>query len=163
LARHFSDRMSAERFHRAWRDVIELLGSEPLFQFDVIDLAKMPERIGGQRNPFMDFHVRVHPSGAYVATLGQDWDGYYASKRSAATRKRERRQLRQLADHGEVCFLNVADADDTTRTLTALFQQKSDAFARMGVEDAFLRPGQRAFFLAAASDPAMRGILHVSR
>lgn len=44
-----------------------------------------------------------------------------------------------------------------------LFQQKSDAFARMGVDDAFVRPGHRAFFLALASDAAMSGTVHVSR
>src|SRR2546423_916829 len=35
--------------------------------------------------------------------------------------------------------------------------------ARMGVDDAFLQPGQREFFLAVANDPAMRDLVHVSR
>ena len=163
LAQDFSARTSAERFRLAWRDVIGLLRSDPFFYFDVIDLAKMPEWIGEQRNPFMDLRVCVHPSGAYLASLGQDWDTFYASKRSAATRKRERRQLRQLADHGEVRFVNVEGAEEIALTLSTLFEQKSDAFARMGVDNAFLQPGQREFFLAVATDPAMRDLVHVSR
>ena len=163
LARNFSARTSAERFRLAWRDVIGLLRSDPFFYFDVIDLAKMPEWIGEQRNPFMDLRVRVHPSGAYLASLGQEWDTFYASKRSAATRKRERRQLRQLADHGEVRFVNVEGAEEIALTLGTLFEQKSDAFDRMGVDNAFLQPGQREFFLAVANDPAMRDLVHVSR
>jgi CelD/BcsL family acetyltransferase involved in cellulose biosynthesis len=59
LAQDFSARTSAERFRLAWRDVIGLLRSDPFFHFDVIDLAKMPEWIGEQRNPFMDLRVRA--------------------------------------------------------------------------------------------------------
>jgi CelD/BcsL family acetyltransferase involved in cellulose biosynthesis len=163
LARHFPAWTSTHHFRSAWHDVIELLRRDALFHFDVIDLAKMPESIGEQRNPFMDFRLRAHPSGAYLASLGRDWETFYAGKRSAATRKRERRQLRQLAEHGEVRFRNVESTQEIERTLTTLFQQKSDAFARMGVDDAFARPGQREFFLAVAKDPAMSNIVHVSR
>jgi CelD/BcsL family acetyltransferase involved in cellulose biosynthesis len=42
-------------------------------------------------------------------------------------------------------------------------EQKSRAFARMGVEDFFARPGYREFFLDVATDPAMRELIHVSR
>jgi CelD/BcsL family acetyltransferase involved in cellulose biosynthesis len=154
---------SAERFFLAWRDAIGLLQSEARFRFDLIDLEKMPECVGEQRNPFIDLNVRAHPSGAYVADLGRGWDELYAAKRSASTRKRERRQLRQLADHGKVCFIDVEDRDDRTRTLTTLLEQKSLALARMGVDNLFLNPGRREFFLAMASDPAMREVVHVSR
>ncbi len=163
LADHFSARVSAERFLLAWRDVVRLLRADPRFRFDLIDLEKMPESVGEQRNPFIDLGVRAHPSGAYVAELARDWEEFYAAKRSASTRKRERRQLRQLADHGRVCFVDVEDREEATRTLTTLFEQKSRVFARMGVDDPFLRPGHREFFLAVASDPAMRELIHVSR
>jgi CelD/BcsL family acetyltransferase involved in cellulose biosynthesis len=163
LADHFSARVSAERFLLVWRDVMGLLRAHSRFRFDLIDLEKMPESVGEQRNPFIDLGVRAHPSGAYVADLARDWDEFYAAKRSASTRKRERRQLRQLADHGNVCFIDVEDRAEATRTLTTLFEQKSHAFARMGVDDPFLRPGHREFFQAMASDPAMRGLIHVSR
>jgi hypothetical protein len=33
----------------------------------------------------------------------------------------------------------------------------------MGVDDPFLRPGHREFFLAMANDPAMNERIHVSR
>jgi CelD/BcsL family acetyltransferase involved in cellulose biosynthesis len=163
LADHFSAHVSAARFFLAWRDGIDLLRSEAHFRFDLIDLEKMPECVGEQRNPFIDLNVRAHPSGAYVADLGRDWDELYAAKRSASTRKRERRQLRQLADHGKLCFIDVEDHDERRRTLTTLFEQKSRAFARMGIDDPFLRSGHREFFLAMANDPAMHGLIHVSR
>ena len=163
LAEQFSARMSAERFLLAWQDVIKLLRANPRLRFDLIDLQKMPEAIGPQRNPFLDLQVLAHPSGAYVATLGRSWDEFYAAKRSSSTRKKERKQLKQLAEHGEVRFVDVTDEADIRRTLETLFEQKSRAFARMGVDDLFARPGRRDFFLAIATDPAMRDIIHVSR
>src|SRR6516165_1499621 len=84
----------------------------------------MPECVGEQRNPFVDLNVHLHPSGAYITDLGRDWEGLYAAKRSGATRKRERRQMRQLAQFGKLTFVDVAGPDERTRTLTPLFEQK---------------------------------------
>ena len=168
LAKHFSDHMSAERFVLAWRDVVRLLQSHPRLRFDLIDLQKMPESVGEQRNPFLDlqsfnFQVLPHPSGAYVANLGSDWEEFYKEKRSSATRKKERKQLKHLGELGEVRFVDVRERAEIAQTLETLMAQKSRAFARMGVEDFFARPGYREFFLAATCDPAMRELIHVSR
>ncbi len=163
LAEQFSARMSAERFLLAWREAVGLLRADPRFQLDLIDLQRMPETVGAQRNPFLDLGVSAHPSGAYVATLGRSWDEFYAAKRSSATRKRERRQLKQLAEHGEVRFVEAKTHDDIVRTLTTLIDQKSRAFARMGVDDLFASPGRRQFLLAIADDPGMRDLVHLSR
>jgi CelD/BcsL family acetyltransferase involved in cellulose biosynthesis len=163
LAQDFSARVSTERFLLAWRDALALLRSQPRLRFDFIDLEKMPEHVGEQRNPFLDLRVQAHPSGAYLADLGRDWNAFYVQKRSSATRKRERRQLRQLAEHGKLCFVDVEDGSEITRTLTTLIEQKSRVFARMGVDDRFSRPGIREFFQAVARDPDMRELVHVSR
>jgi CelD/BcsL family acetyltransferase involved in cellulose biosynthesis len=168
LAPHFSDHMSTERFVLAWRDAIKLLQSHPRLRFDLIDLQKMPEAVGAQRNPFLDlqsfnFQILPHPSGAYVANLGRDWEEFYKEKRSSATRKKERKQLKALSELGDVRFIDVRERDDIAGTLETLMTQKSRAFAKMGVEDFFARPGYREFFRAAACDPAMRELIHVSR
>jgi CelD/BcsL family acetyltransferase involved in cellulose biosynthesis len=163
LAPGFSQHMPDGRFAALWREIVALLRSDRRLGFDLIDLQKMPEQIGTQRNPFLDLPVLVHPSGAYIATLGRDWDAFYAAKRSAATRKRERRQLKHLAEHGEVRFVDVEDRDDVARTLDTLLSQKSRSFARMGVRDIFARPGHREFFLDVATDLNVRSLTHISR
>ena len=168
LAENFSDRVSAERFVLAWHDVVALLRADPRFRFDLIDLQKMPAAVGAQRNPFLDletfdFQMLAHPSGAYVANLGSDWEAFYSAKRSSQTRKKERKQLKHLAEHGEVRFVDMQDREDNARSLATLIDQKSRAFARMGVEDLFARPGYRDFFVAIATDPDMRELIHVSR
>src|SRR5207245_2413889 len=73
----FSESVSPERFVRLWRDIVKLLRSDPHFRFDLIDLQKMPEMVGAQTNPFLHIKVLANPSGAYVATLRQDWDEFY--------------------------------------------------------------------------------------
>jgi CelD/BcsL family acetyltransferase involved in cellulose biosynthesis len=163
LASRFATSIGPADFVRTWRHLIKLLEADPRFRFDLIDLDKMAERVGRQRNPFLNLEVRAHPSSAHVTLLGDDWHTFYAAKRSPATRKRERRQLRQLADHGKIRFIEVNDCDERIRTLRTLVEQKSRAFAKMGIEDPFLQPGHRDFFLAIANDCAMQGHIHISR
>jgi CelD/BcsL family acetyltransferase involved in cellulose biosynthesis len=161
LAPHFAHEVGTERFIGLWRDILALLRADPRFHFDLVDLPKMPEMVGTQRNPFLDLPVRANPSGAYVATLATDWETFYAAKRSSSTRKRERRQFKQLAEHGTVRFVDVRDGPDLNRTLTTLIEQKSRSFARMGVEDLFERPGYQAFYVNVAREGS--ALTHVSR
>src|SRR5262249_21972777 len=121
LAEHFSEVVSAARFAQIWRDVVKRLCSEAGFRFDYVDLHKMPEIVGAQTNPFLGIKVSANPSGAYVANLGPDWEEFYALKRSASTRKRERRQLKHLADFGKLRFVEVFDRSDIALTLETLF------------------------------------------
>jgi CelD/BcsL family acetyltransferase involved in cellulose biosynthesis len=161
LAENFSRQVGVDQFVPLWRDIIALLASKSRFGFDLVDLQKMPELVGRQRNPFLSLPVRANPSGAYVANLGDNWDQFYADKRSSATRKRERRQLKHLAEQGDIRFVDVQD--DIAHTLETLIEQKSRSFARMGVEDLFARPGYREFYRDIAANSAARELTHVSR
>lgn len=163
LAGNFSQRVEPARFVGLWNEIVGLLRGQAQFGFDLIDLQKMPETVGAQRNPFLSLSTQPHPSGAYIATLADDWEKFYAAKRSSSTRKRERRQLRHLAEHGEVRFVDVQEPKDIARTLNELIAQKSRAFARMGVENIFARPGYREFFLDVATDHNVGALTHVSR
>ena len=163
LATDFAQAVPADRFTAVWRDILERLRAEPQFRFDWIDLQKMPGTVGGQRNPFCGLNVAVHPSGAYVATLSPSWDAFYAEKRSASTRKRERRQFKHLAEHGKVQFVDVEERADIERTVATLIRQKSESFARMGVDDLMARPGYQAFYHDITTEAQARDIVHVSR
>ena len=163
LCERFAHQVGADAFAPLWRDIVGLLLASPRFRFDLIDLQKMPETIGPHRNPFLDLPVLVNPSGAHIATLAGDWDRFYAAKRSASSRKRERGKLKQLAQHGKIRFADVQDGTDVARTMETLIAQKADSFARMGVENIFARPGYPEFVLDVAADPGMRELVHVGR
>ncbi len=161
LAPHFSSRI--RDFTVAWNDILRLLRTDARSRFDFVDLQKMAETVGSQHNPFLSLDVLANASSAHVATLGSNWDEFYKAKRSSQTRKKERKQLKHLAEIGEVRFIDLEDANEIARTLETLMVQKSRTFARMGVEDLFARPGYRAFYLDVTTDPEARALIHVSR
>ena len=161
LAADFSRRFDATQFAALWRDVATLLCHNGM-AFDVIRLEKMPARVGSQANPFIGLGVRANASGAYSTLLGPDWEAFYAEKRSATTRRRDRTKRKKLGELGEVSFV-TPDAAALPSTLDRLFTQKSAAFVHMGVADIFARPGYRDFFSALATDTTTRQLVHVSR
>jgi CelD/BcsL family acetyltransferase involved in cellulose biosynthesis len=141
-----------------------LLRADRWFHFDVVDLEKMPERLGEQRNLCLALPTVLHPRGsAHLATLGHDWESSYAAKRSAAAREREQRQLQQLSDYGKIRFLELEERADIRDTLDTLFAQRARSLAGMGDDNIFARLGHRAFLFDLAADPATRDLVHVSR
>jgi CelD/BcsL family acetyltransferase involved in cellulose biosynthesis len=136
---------------------------EPDLKHDVVELTQMPEMVGAQANPFVQLQVGLNPSGAHLTQLAGAWDEFYTARRSSGTRRRDRTKLKRLAEHGEVRLVDPTDMADIARTLETLIDQKSQAFARMGVQNLFARPGYRDFFLDLATSPRTRHLVHVSR
>ncbi len=163
LAPNFSAHPAARQFPALWTSITALLQTDPRFQFDFIDLQKMPEMVGVQRNPLLDLPCAPHASGAYVATLGQGWEQFYAAKRSGSTRKRERRQFKHLAEYGPLAFAGLRERDEIASAVEVLIEQKRKSLLRMGVDDPFTRPGYRDFYREIATHPATRNLAHVSR
>jgi CelD/BcsL family acetyltransferase involved in cellulose biosynthesis len=123
----------------------------------------MPEFVGAQSNPFTRLDVGLNPSGAHLMNLHGTWDKLYQAKRSSATRRRDRTKRKRLGEFGEVRFITPQQPDDIARTLETLVEQKSKAFARMGVANIFAPPGHRDFFFELATHPRTRHLVHVSR
>ena len=163
LAPDFSQRTTRDDFLAAWQEMQVHMQCEPLLRHDCIELEKMPERVGMQANPFMHLHVTPNRSNAHLAHLGADWETFYCTKRSAATRRRDRSKLRHMAQFGEVRFVTATDRADACRTLEIVMEQKGRALAREGIGDIFAPPGHREFFLELAANPATSHLLHISR
>jgi CelD/BcsL family acetyltransferase involved in cellulose biosynthesis len=160
IARDFARVMTGEQFAALWGEALALIQARAGLRHDMVVLAKMPRVIGTQANPMLALETRLHPSGAYEATLGADWEAFYNAKRSSSTRRRDRTKLKKLGELGTVRFVELSD-DAVAATFDALIAQKSKAFARMGVPNMFARPGYPEFFrdLALGS----RALVHISR
>jgi CelD/BcsL family acetyltransferase involved in cellulose biosynthesis len=163
LAPGFSARIGAGRFTEIWRSVLQHIRDESRLRFDLVRLLKMPATVGTQPNPLLDLDVVPNPSGAYATPLGESWDAFYAAKRSASTRGRDRTKRKRLAEFGEIKMVTPESAPDALRTVAVLIEQKTQSFARMGVANLFERPGHAEFYRAIATDPALRHLVHVSR
>src|SRR5581483_7850814 len=162
LAPEFARAVGKDRFPALFARVRDALRRSGL-RFDAVVLEKMPETLGAQPNPFMALATTLNPSGAYLTRLGRDWDSFYLEKRSSATRRRDRTKRKRLGDIGEVRYVVPAGTDEIVSSMTTLIEQKSRAFARMGVPNLFARPGYREFFLDYATGDETRAIAHVSR
>jgi CelD/BcsL family acetyltransferase involved in cellulose biosynthesis len=162
LAPEFSDQFDRSHFTALWDAMIQALQNNPRLRFDFISLAKMPELVGEQRNPMLYLPVTMNPSGAYLAHLSGDWETFYSTKRSSATRRRDRTKRKRLSEIGLVKLVNPEHSGDTERMLETLMAQKARQFARMGVANLFGRPGHAAFYRALATNPATRHLVHVS-
>lgn len=163
LAPDFSKRVGPSEFSRQWSEIMLRLQGHPRLRFDVVDLDKMQDTVGAQQNPFMALGAWPHADNAYATPLGVDWETFYHAKRSSSTRRRDRTKRKKLAECGEVRFVNPDGVDDLAATLGTLIEQKSQSFAAMGVGNIFERPGHHAFYDTLATDPALRGVVHVSR
>jgi CelD/BcsL family acetyltransferase involved in cellulose biosynthesis len=163
LAMDFCDQVAPAEFSELWTEICRQLQRRPQHRYDLIELTKMPERVGAQANPFVRFDVALNPSGAHFMPLQGTWDEFYHAKRSSATRRRDRTKRKRLGEFGEVRFITPQEPDDVARTLESLIEQKSKAFARMGVANVFAPPGHREFFFDLATNPRSRHLVHVSR
>ncbi len=163
LAPGFSSAVNPPRFRELWREITRSLMRDRRFRHDTVVLEKMPESVGSQRNPFLVLPVALNASGAYAAELFGDWESYYFEKRSSATRRHDRSKRKKLGELGEVRFVTPECGNDIRRTIAALIEQKAKQFARMGVANMFAKPGHAEFYADLATDPATRGMVHVSR
>jgi len=161
LAPDFSRLIDETRFAELWRDILERLRSHPDYRYDLIQLEKMPAQVGAQRNPMIGFAVALNPSNAYATELGDDWERFYAAKRSSSTRRRDRTKRNKLTQFGEVTFVTPAQPEEVAVSFEILMQQKTRQFARMGVPNIFAAPGYPEFYReVAARRPDM---VHISR
>jgi len=162
LAKEFTTAVEPGRFAGLWQAVIDLINADRSLSFDLVELAKMPERVGTQANPMLELPVSLNPSGAHRTALGESWEAYYG-KRSSATRRRDRTKFSRLAAYGEIAFIEPERAADIEVTLHCLFEQKAGSFARMGVRDPFAEAGYRDFYLDLALDPDLGDLVQVAR
>jgi CelD/BcsL family acetyltransferase involved in cellulose biosynthesis len=163
LAKACASLLTPERFHALWRDICRRLQADARTRHDLVELTKMPERVGGQANPFLALSTSLNPSNAHISDLFGTWTEFYETKRSSGTRRRDRTKLKRLGEYGEVRYVIPQDRGEIERSLDVLIEQKARSFARMGIDNMFDRPGWSEFFAAVATDPRMRNVVHISR
>jgi CelD/BcsL family acetyltransferase involved in cellulose biosynthesis len=162
LASDFAQRVGPEGFLPIWRRITAALRGHPSLRYDLVRLEKMAESVGTQANPFLALPVRRHSSGAWLTPLAENWETFYAAKRSSTTRRRDRAKRKKLAGLGELALVEPSAPAERLRSLNTLMEQKARNFARMGMSNLFARPGHAAFYRALATNPETASIVHVS-
>ena len=111
-------------FRALWPEIVSGIQRKLGARIDLVDLDKMPDSIDGHVNPVTGLNVFDHPSGAHIATLGESWESFYAAKRSAPTRKNERKKLRYLAGYGNIRAIDASATAERALTMDILIEQK---------------------------------------
>jgi CelD/BcsL family acetyltransferase involved in cellulose biosynthesis len=120
--------------------------------FDLARLEKMPEYVGGIKNPLHALaRERWHISGHYL-TLEDGTD----VKRPNP--KESRRKLRRLSEHGEVRFGIATEADEIARVFEAFRRQKSRRYMETLGHPGFDVPGQLSYYLTLTQRLPGRGV-----
>jgi CelD/BcsL family acetyltransferase involved in cellulose biosynthesis len=163
LAPDFSARVDRAQFLALWHEITGRLRANPRLRYHLLRLTKMPAQVGAQPNPMLDLPVTINPNGAYLTRLSNDWETFYATKRSSSTRRRDRTKRKRLGDLGSVQLVEPTREPDILATLDTLMAQKARSFARMGVANLFGHQGYREFYRALATDAASKPFVHVSR
>src|SRR5256885_486731 len=91
---------------------------------DVIAELSVTSNVDARPNPLAALTTELTPTRAYLANLSADWDTFYASKRSANTRRRDRTKRKGLCESGELRLVTAKDPEETRSTLNILWSQK---------------------------------------
>lgn len=159
LSKAFSRRIVHGQFRALWAQIREALP-----EHDIVELNRLPEKLGEQANPFMQLgNIAPHASFAHMTRLKPTWDVYYGEKRSSGSKKRDKQKRRKLEEFGEAVLVTPEDPAEIARTVDALIEQKTATFARMGVANPFAEPGVRDFYMELATSEASKGLIEVSR
>ena len=122
LAKAFASQLSGPSVSGAVARDLPAAAGRPAHRHDLVELTKMPERVGEQANPLLALAAGLNPSNAYVADLFGTWNEFYETKRSSATRRRDRTKLKRLGEIGEVRFVTPQDRGEIERTIDVLMR-----------------------------------------
>jgi CelD/BcsL family acetyltransferase involved in cellulose biosynthesis len=139
--------LGADDIAPLWKAICRAAGP-----FDIARLEKMPEQVGGIKNPLHALaRQRWHISGHYL-TL----DDALSVKRPNP--KESRRKLRRLAEHGEVRFGIAAGESEIRAVFEVFLRQKSRRYMESLGHPGFDVPGQISYYLSLAERLSGRGV-----
>ena len=131
--RHARDWFALE----GWRILDRIAG------IDAICLAEMPAEWRGVAHPLAAWFSLEGPNRSYVMELGRDFDSFYAGKRSAETRRGNRKRDQRLLKETRAVFGLPADSAHAHRLIDEMFDQQRARLAEGGIHGVFTADEQR--------------------
>jgi len=158
LAPGFAKLFPPMLFLATWEEIKRRLYKR--YRYNLLVLDKLPERVADQRNPFLALPTFRNASGAHSMALGEDWETFYAAKRSSTTRRSDKAKRRKMEAYGAVNFVQASDAAAASRILETLIAQKTQWFGSRGIPVLFREPGVPQFFRELIT--AAPNLVHIS-
>ena len=128
-----------------------------LINIDAISLHDLPIKIYGYDHPLLSWFSLRGRNSAYAMELGPDFEQVYAAKRSAETRRGNRKRDAKLAQVGDIHFGLPKTKQDATALIETMFAQQRDRLAESGIHGVFGRQ-ERQFIQALAETAPQNGL-----
>jgi CelD/BcsL family acetyltransferase involved in cellulose biosynthesis len=126
---------------------------------DIVQLEKMPARVGDCVNPMFLLGTETNPESCHGSNLLRPWAEIEDTQAQLKTLKRKARGLEKL---GPVTFTVASNTADRQRILQRLLEQKQRRFEDTRVPGFAESPATRDFFVEATEDFAAIGHLHLA-
>ncbi|MEM7429301.1 MAG: GNAT family N-acetyltransferase [Pseudomonadota bacterium] len=130
---------------------LRLVG-EVLEGVDALHLGKQPASWDGVENPFADTFTDIGTNRTYLTNLPADFDSLYHEKRSARTRRCNRRREAKLMSFGDIAFGLPQTSEEAAEVLDTLFSFVQHRLGKQGIKDPYGEKG-RTFYAALAQLP----------
>jgi CelD/BcsL family acetyltransferase involved in cellulose biosynthesis len=128
-------------------------------EVDVVELEKMPARVGDCVNPLFLLADEANPESCHGSDMMRPWAEIEATQAQLKTLKRKARAMEKL---GDMRFVVVADGPGRARLLARLLEQKHRRFEDTRVPGFAERPLPKYFFEQATEVFAGLGNLHLA-
>ena len=140
-----TDAAGAARLWRALRKALP--------RADLLDLRKMPERIGGRMNPLALLGALPCALNGNVVRTGDDWSAYHHGLKKVV-RKELERSWRVFERHEGAAFRPIDDPAERRHVLAAIERQQPVRMQSTHKTYVLDEPGAAAFYRSLVASPA---------
>lgn len=116
---------------------------ERISDIDAVSLAEMPEFWRGADHPLAAWFSLEGPNRSYVMEFGGDFETFYARKRSAETRRGNRKRDQRLEKETKAVFGLPEDSAHAHRLIDEMFDQQRERLAEGGIHGVFTADERR--------------------
>jgi CelD/BcsL family acetyltransferase involved in cellulose biosynthesis len=127
--------------------------------YDLAVLEKMPDSVGGIRNPLASLATSVRLESCHHMTLEGDWPDF--ESRRLPNYRDSRRRLRNLEKRAPVRFRIANDDKERQQVFNALIRMKRQRFADTSAHDIFADRGYMEFYAEATRKLGVKGTVQV--
>ena len=111
-----------------------------------VHLLSQPMAWDGIRNPLLGLRARNSATKSFDASLTTDFDGFFATKFSGASRRKLGQLSRGLAKLGAAEFGVAKSTEERLQVLETFFEQKSAQLSERGSSNVFADPHIQEFY-----------------
>lgn len=146
-------------FEELWTEVVRRLPA-----VDLIQLSKIPRKVGDAENPMCRLKCRRYHNSAHFVELAGDWENFYQRHAGAKTRSTDRRKHRRLSDMGALEFVMTDGSDESVfgKITGQMIGQKAERYRQIRAPNIMEAEGVRDLFGSPTAELRRSRVLHVS-